>query len=206
MRMKQDLRSNGSPSNQTPVLFDTPAECHLFANVGASRAYEDKLGSIVLDGGDLGTGGGGADVDHDELVLGEFGDLGLLAVGGPNTEQTTEQVEVDFDFTVDLGESALETEDETDETISSAEGRVDAGTDTNKTAGNGVLEVVGLGVERDDAREDGRALEGTTIVTGDDTRSNFNLVAQLDDAVQDGPTGDTTFEVVNLSTRLVDIK
>lgn len=188
------------------MLLDTSAEGHLLANVGAGRAGEDKLGGIVLDGGDLSAGGCRADVDHDDFVLRELGDLGLLSVGGTDTEQTTEEVEVDLDLAVDLGESSLESENETDETIGTAEGGVDAGSDTDETTGDGVLEVVGLGVERDDATEDGCALESTVVVTGDDTRANLDLVAELDNTVEDTATSNTTLEVVDLSTRLVDIE
>src|SRR5687768_11468532 len=152
-------RDDGSPSNKTPMLLDTPTECNLLADVGAGRAGKYKLGGIVLDGGDLSAGGGRTDVDHDNLVLRKLGDLGLLAIGGTDTEQTTEEVEVDLDLAVDLRESALETEDETDETIGTAKGGVDAGSDTDETTGNGVLEVVGLGVKGDNAAENGSALE-----------------------------------------------
>lgn len=188
------------------MLLDTSAEGDLLANVGAGRADKDELGSIVLHGDDLGTRGGGANVDHDEFVLSKLGDLGLLAIGGSDTEQTTQQVEINLDFAVNFRQSALETQDETNQTIGTAEGRVDAGTNTNQTTRNGVLEVVGLGVERDDATEDGCALQSTAVVTRDDSRSNLNLVAELDDAVQDGTTSNTALEVVDLGTRLVDVK
>lgn len=188
------------------MLLDTATQGNLLADVGAGRAGEDQLSGIILDGGNLGTGRSRANVDHDDLVLGQLGDLGLLAVGSPHTKETAKEIEVDLDFAVNLGESALETQDETDETVGSAEGRVDAGTDTDQAAGHGVLEVVGLGVKRDDSAEDRRALEGTRIVSRNDARSDLDLIAQLDDTVENTATSDTTLQVVDLGTRLVDVE
>lgn len=205
-RVIRNLRSNGGPTDKTPVLLDTSGKGNLLADARAGGGGEDKLSGILLDGGHLGTGGGGTNVDHDDFVLGELVDLGLLAVGGADTEKAAEEVEVDLDLGVDLGEAALFTEDETDETIGTAEGRVDAGTDTDETTGHGVLEVVGLGVEGNDSAEDGSALEVALVVTGDDTRTDLDLVAELEDTVEDGTTGNTTLELVDLGTGLVDIE
>lgn len=205
-RLECDTGSNGGPTNKTPMLLDTSAESNLLADVGTGGAGQDKLGSIVLDSGNLGTSRGGTDVDHDNLVLSQLSNLGLLTIGSPDTEKTTEEVEVDLDLAVNLGKASLETQHETDETIGSAKGRVDSGTNTNKTTGNSVLKVVGLGVERDDSAEDGGTLEGTVVVSGDDTRSDFNLVTKLDNAVENGTTSNTTLEFVDLGTRLVDIE
>ena len=188
------------------MLVDTTAQSNLLANVCASRAGENQLGGILLDGGNLGASRSRANVNHNDLVLGELGNLGLLSIGGPHTKQTAEEIEVDLDLTVDLGETALEAEDETDQTIGSAKGRVDAGSDTNQATRDGVLEIVGLRVERHDAAEDGRALESATVVTGDDTRTDLNLIAKLDDTVQDTATSDTALQVIDLSTRLVDVE
>jgi hypothetical protein len=188
------------------MLLDTSAESNLLANVGTGRAGQDKLSSIVLDSSDLGTSRCGANVHHDNLVLGQLSNLGLLAVGSPDTEKATEEVEVNLDLAVNLGQAALETQHETNETIGSAKCRVDSGTNTDKTTRNSVLEIVGLGVERDDSAENGSALEGTAVVSGDDTRSDFNLITKLDNTVKNGTTSNTTLEVVDLGTRLVDIE
>lgn len=146
------------------MLVDTSAESHLLTDICADGAGQDQLSSVVLDSSDLSTSGRGANVDHDDLVLGQLGDLGLLAVGRLDTKQASEQVEVDLDLAVNVGQLALEAQDETDQTIGTAEGRVDLGTDTNQATGHGVLEVVALGVEGNDSAEERGALEGTAVV------------------------------------------
>lgn len=203
---RENLRSDGSPTNETPMLLDTSAKRNLLANLCASRRCKLELGSILLDGNNFGTGGGGTNVDHDNLVLRKLVDLGLLAVGRLDTEEAAKEVEVDLDLTVDVGEAALETEDETDKTIGSAEGRVDAGTDTNKTAGNGVLQLVGLRVERHNTAENGRALEITPLVASNDTGADLNLVTELEQTVKNGTTSNTTLKLLNLGTGLVDVE
>lgn len=203
---KGHLRNNGSPSDQPPVLLDTTAESNLLANVGASWGGEDKLRSVVLVSRNLGTGGCGTNVDHDDFVLGKLRNLGLLAIGCANTEETAEEVEVDFDFAVDLGKTAFQAQDVADEAIGSAESGIDAGADTNQTTGDGILEIVGLRVQGDDATEDGLALKCALVVTSDNTGSDLDLVTQLQHTVENTATGDTTLKLVNLGTRLVDVK
>lgn len=188
------------------MLLNTSAQSNLLADIGTGGAGQDKLSSVVLDGSNLGASRGRANVDHNNLVLSELSNLGLFTIGGPHTEQAAEKVEVDLDLTVDLGKAALETQDETDQTIGSAQSRIDSGADTDETAGYGVLEVVGFGVKRDDSTENGCALEGTAIVSGDNTRSDLDLITKLDNTVENRTTGDTTFEVINLRTRLVDVE
>lgn len=188
------------------MLLDSSAHGDLLADLCASRAGELQLGGIVLDGNDLGTGGGGTNVDHEHFVLRELGNLGLLAVGGLHTQQSPEQEVVDLDLGVNLGELALETKDETDETIGTAERGVDAGTDTDETTGNGEFEAVVLGEQGDDAGEDGLALDGTLVVLADNTGANLNLVAELQDTSEDGTTSNTALELLNLGTGLVDVE
>lgn len=188
------------------MLLNTSRQSNLLADACASRVGEDQLSGIVLDSNDLGAGRGRANVDHDDLVLGQLSNLGLLAVSGLDTKKTAQQVEVDLNLAVDLGQLALETENETDKTIGTAEGRVDASTNTDETTGDGVLEIVGLGVERYNTREDGSALNGALVIASNDTGADFDLIAKLDDTVQNRTTSNTALEVINLSTGLVDIE
>jgi hypothetical protein len=188
------------------MLLDSAGKSNLLANLGTGRAGKLESGSIGLDGDDLGTSGGGTDVDHEDFVLCELGNLGLLAVGGLDTEQTTEQEVVDLDLSVDGRELATETKDETDQTIGTAEGGVNTGTNTDETTGDGELQVVVLGEQCDDSGEDGLALNLALLVLADDTGSDLNLVTELQYTSQDTATSNSTLQVLNLGTRLVDIE
>lgn len=188
------------------MLLNSATDGDLLANFCASRAGQAELSGIGLDTNDLSTGSSGTDVNHENFVLSKLSDLGLLAVGGFDTEQTTEKEVVDLDLSVDGGKAATVTEDETDETIGTAEGGVDTGTDTDKTTGNGELEVVVLGEERDNAGENGTALNLALLVLGDETGTDLNLIVQLHDTGQNGSTSDTTLELIDLGTGLVDIE
>ena len=194
------------PSNKTPMLLDSAGKGDLLADLGTGRAGELKSGGIGLDGDDLGTSGGGTNVDHEDFVLCELGNLGLLAIGGLDTEQTTEQEVVDLNLGVDSGELATETQDETDQTIGTAEGGVNTSTNTDETTGDGKLQVVVLGEQSNNSGEDGLALNLALLVLADNTRSDLNLVTELQYTSQDTATSNTTLQVLNLSTRLVDIE
>jgi hypothetical protein len=194
------------PSNKTPMLLNSAGKGDLLANLGTGRAGELKSGGIGLDGNDLGTSGGRTDVDHEDFVLCELSNLCLLAIGSLDTEQTTEQEVVDLNLSVDGGELATKTKDETDQTIGTAEGGINTSTNTDETTGNGELQIVVLGEECNNSREDGLALNLTLLVLADNTRSDLNLVTELQYTVQDTATSNSTLQVLNLGTRLVDIE
>ena len=61
-------------------------------------------------------------------------------------------------------------------------------------------------MQGDDAREDGLAAITALRVLGDDARTDLDLLAEAQDTRQDRPTGDTTLELVDLSTGLVDVE
>ena len=188
------------------TLIDTSADGDLLANFCAGRAGQSKLGGIGLDTEDTGTSSGTTDVHHENLVLSQLGNLGLLAIGSLNTQQATKQEVVDLNLSVDGRQLATVTQNETDKTISTAKGRVDEGTDTDKTTGNSELERVLLGEERLDTGVNGAALDLAILVLGDKTGTDLNLVVKLDDTVQDGTTSNTTLQLINLRTGLVNIE
>lgn len=99
------------------MLVNSPTDGNLLADLGTGGAGERDLSNIGLDTQNLGTGGGGTNVHHQHFVLSKLGDLGLLAVGGPHTEQSAEQEVVDLDLGVDGGQATTVTQDETNETI-----------------------------------------------------------------------------------------
>ena len=67
---------------------------------------------------------------YQNFILRKLGNLCLLAIGRLDTEQSAEKEVVDLDLGVNVGEVSAETEDETDQTIGTAERRVDPGTNT----------------------------------------------------------------------------
>lgn len=82
-----------------PVLVHTSAECNLFVFACAHRAVEYDLGLVVLDVQHAAAAACGANVDHEDLALGEALYLGLLlATRGFDTQQTAQQVELDLDL------------------------------------------------------------------------------------------------------------
>ena len=112
------------------MLLDSAGKSDLLANLGTGRAGELKSGGIGLDGDDLSTSGGRTNVNHEDFVLCELGNLGLFAIGRLHTKQSSKQEVVDFDLCVDVGEVTAEAQDESDQTISTAECRIDSCTDT----------------------------------------------------------------------------
>lgn len=112
------------------MLLDSSTQGNLLTDLGTCRACELQLGHISLDTNDLGTSRSRSNVDHEDFVLCQFGDLGLLAVGGLDTEQAAKEEVVDLNLGIDGWELSLETEYETNETIGTAESRVNPGAHT----------------------------------------------------------------------------
>lgn len=112
------------------MFLYSAAERHLLADLRARRAGQSKARCIGLNGDHLSARCRAANVDHEHLVLRKLRDLGLLAVCRLDTEQAAEKEVVDLELRVDGGEVAAEAENETDQTIGTAERGVNAGTDT----------------------------------------------------------------------------
>lgn len=102
------------------MLLNSPTDGNLLANFCAGGRGQRQLGGIGLDTQDLGTGGGGTNVDHQNLILSQLGNLSLLAVGSLDTQKAAKQEVVDLDLGVDGGKLAAVAQNETDETISTA--------------------------------------------------------------------------------------
>ena len=90
--------------------------------------------------------------------------------------------------------------------IRTAEGRIDFGTNTNKSTWDGKLEMVALGMQRDDPTKDGFAFVPTMRVLCNNTGSNLNLLTEPQNTSEDRTTGDAAFQVVNFSTRFIDVE
>ena len=107
---------------------------------------------------------------------------------------------------VNLGELANGTQNLTDQPIRTAKRRVDPRTHTNQTTGDGKLQLVGLGVQTDNSAEDGFTLVPSLSILGDDTRPDLDLLTETEDTSQNGTTGNTTLELIDFGTRLVDVE
>jgi hypothetical protein len=129
-RLKNVASYNIGPANKAPVLLNTSGQSHLFANLCASGRGERQTGSVSLDGNNLGARSGRTNVDHKHFVLCKLRNLGLLAVCGLDSEQSSKEEVVDLELSVNVGKMAAETKDKTNETIGTTQSRVYACTNT----------------------------------------------------------------------------
>ena len=93
-----------------------------------------------------------------------------------------------------------------DQPIRTAEGGIDFGPDTNQSARDGKLEVIALGVQRDDPTKDRFAFVSTLRVLRNDARSNLNLLTESQNTSKDRATSNAAFQVVDLGTRFIDVE
>lgn len=61
-------------------------------------------------------------------------------------------------------------------------------------------------MQGDDAREDGFAAITALCVLSDDAGADLDLLAEAEDAGEDGATGDAALELVDLCAGLVDVE
>ena len=77
---------------------------------------------------------------------------------------------------------------------------------TNETTRNSKFEVVVLGEKRHYPAEDRSALDLALVILADNTWTDLDLVTELQDTSQDTTTSNTSLQLLNLSTWLVDIE
>ena len=68
------------------------------------------------------------------------------------------------------------------------------------------MQLVGLGVQTDNSAEDGFTLVPSLSILGDDTWPDLDLLTKTEDTSQNGTTGDTTLELIDFGTGLVDVE
>ena len=200
------IRNDVSPADQPPMLVNAPTQRNLLTDLRASWTRQLDLCSIGLYTHDLGTCGCRPNVDHENLALGQLSHLRLLAIRSLDTQQATEQHETDFQLGVDGWQTAFETKYEPNETICSAKGWIHPGTHTDKASWDSKFQVIVLGEERDDSAKDGSTLDPSLLVLRHQSGANLDLVTKLQDTSKDTTTGNTTLEILDLGTRLVDIE
>jgi len=81
LRLDRVAGHNVRPSDQSPVFLDPPAQCDLLADRGAGRCRQSEFGCVGFDAHDLCARSCGPAVDHQNFILGEFGDFVLFSVG-----------------------------------------------------------------------------------------------------------------------------
>ena len=97
--------------------------------MGTGRAGELKLGNVRLGRNNSSARSGRANVDHEDFAFGELRHLGLLAIWGLDAEKTSEQEQVDVQVGVNVGQTTLQSEDVTDQSIGTAKRRINASAD-----------------------------------------------------------------------------
>ena len=105
-----------------------------------------------------------------------------------------------------MREFAYGAENLPDEPVCAAQRRVDLRPDADQPAGHRELQLVRLGVQRDDPRVDRLAAVPTRAVLRDDARSDLDLHPEAQDARQDRPARDAAFELVDLRAGLVYVE
>ncbi|GIX66298.1 HVA22-like protein, putative [Babesia caballi] len=197
------------PPDEPPVLVDPPAERDLVPDACADRPRELELGHVRLHAADAPAHGGGPDVDHEELPLLELGNLGApVPVRGLDAKEPPASAS---DQRPPQPTSAIRKlpdvpDDLPDQAVGPGEGRVHGGAHADQPAGHRELQVVLLGKQRDDPRDDRLALNVPVRVLRDDARPDLNLVAHFEHAVENAPAGDAALQILNLLAGLVDVE
>lgn len=97
------------------MFVDTTGQRNLFALLCADGSEQLNLGQVSLHGQHFATSRSRTNVDHQNFVLSQLGDLRLLVALGLDTQKTAQQEKVDFDFNVNIRQLANSTEHLTDQ-------------------------------------------------------------------------------------------
>ena len=163
------------------MLLDFARERDVCVLLGADGLHQLQLHDVLDDAEHSAAGRSGADVHKEHLALVELGDASLRGIA-PHAEQPAEEEEVDLDLEIHVGQRAGLADDLSDKTVGLAEDRVEVRADADETAGDGVLQVDLLGVQRDHARVQRRAREGR-VGLHDETGTDFDFIAKTDNTL-----------------------
>mmetsp|Transcript_236 Transcript_236/g.920 ORF Transcript_236/g.920 Transcript_236/m.920 type:complete len:280 (+) Transcript_236:142-981(+) len=205
--IQRDPRLNLPPPDEPPVLLDAAGQRHLLALLGAHRRRELQLGEVGLDRHHARARAHRPNVQHQHLRLGQLRHLALLlAPLRAHAQQPPEQEKVNLQLGEHLGQFTNLAQHLADQPVRARQRRVHGRADADQPAGHGVLELVLLREERDDAARDGRALDASLGIFADDARTHLDRLPNLEHALQDGPARDAALDVVHLRAGLVHVE
>jgi hypothetical protein len=98
---------------------------------------------------------------------------GSLSIQAHSVLTLNLKLRVDVHAVTDIGE------DVSDESVGTAHGRVDLGSDTDESTRDGEPEVVVLGKKGDDLGDNRLAVELSVLLLSDDSRTNLNELLEL---------------------------
>ena len=189
------------------MLVDAATERDLLALGRADGLRQQDLGQVGLDREHLAARRRAADVHHEDLLLLQLLDLGLLrALARLHAQQAPQQVEADLDLDEHVRQPALEAEHLADEPVRARQRRVDVRPHADQPAGHGVLEPVPLREQRRDAAVDRRRRDRARRVLRDDAGAHLDLVLEAQHALEDGPARDAALEVRDVLAGLVHVE
>ena len=93
-----------------------------------------------------------------------------------------------------------------DQAVRTTKSGVDLGANTDQSTWDGKLEVVALGMQRDNSAEYRFAFVPTLRVLCNDTRSNLDLLTEPQNAGEDRSAGNTAFQIINFCAGFVDVE
>merc|ERR1719234_326753 len=108
--LDRDASSDLTPTYQPPVLVNPSGESNLLKHLSADRGGQGNLGQICLHSNNSTTGGEGANVNHQNLILCQLLHLGTFLVTlSSHSKQTPEQVIGHLKLSEDGGKMANST-------------------------------------------------------------------------------------------------
>ncbi len=159
------------------MTLDAATEGDLVAGLGANGTRKHDLGEIGLDGGDTRSRGSGANVEHENLLDGEFLDAAGLAVG-LDTEQMAQEEKVDLKLDENVWETVGGAENVSDHLVGATQSGIHLCSDSDESSGDGVFQIICLCKQRHDDGGDGRALDASLILFND-SGANFDGISNL---------------------------
>jgi len=194
------------PADKPPMFFDPPRKRDLFADLGTRGRRQLNLGEVAFHAQHTAARGRRANVDEQQLVLGQLRDLGLFLVFRPHAEKSTKQEQTNFEFRVHFWKLPDGTQDLSYQPICTAERRVNFGSDTDQATGHGEREVIGLCVQRDDPAKDRFASVSSRTVLGHDSWPDLDLLTEVEHTGEDRTTCDAAFQFVYFGSRFIHVK
>ena len=206
-----------SPSDQSPVIRDSSTQrdllsllrTHLLLTLSplTHRLRQRDLRRVVLHAHHASARARGANVHHQHLALRQLLHLRLpVRLLLRHAQQSPQQVEGDADLREHARQLALVAQHLSHQSVRARQRGVDLRSHADQSSRHRISQRVLLRVQRLHARVDRRVGHLALRVLAHDAGQNLDLVAETQDALEDGAAGDTALEVVGALAGLVDVE
>jgi hypothetical protein len=203
-----------SPTYKSKVVVDSSRHGDLVSDVGANWLREFYTNGVLLHSYDFACKRLRSYIDHENLsgfqgtdLVGSLFSFDCTLGLGFDSEKSLQKEVGDIDLTENLWHLVWVSNDLSDERVRSSDEWINLHTDSDKSSGHSIHQLVVICFQRGNLRLDFSPLDNSGfLISGDEAWSNGDFISDLEDSLENSSSSNSSFKVLSIFSWLVYIE